>query len=129
MKLFKLTDLAVQVLILAGGLLYLLLAKHPVSFLFLYYVMGAWQVCSFLIHLLIHDSWVARKDRMQYGKTLGWILVFGLLSLLLLYFELPVVIFFLFALLIISPLLAAWYFIIGMGELQTIKRKELIHLK
>jgi hypothetical protein len=129
MKLFKLTDLIAQVLILASGLLHLVLAKHPVSFLFLYYVMGGWQLCSFFIHLRINDSWVARKDRTQYGKTLGWILAAGLLSLLLLYFQLPVVIFLLLALLIISPVLAAWYFIIGTEELQAMKRKELIHLK
>lgn len=129
MKNFKRADLAGQLLIAAGGLLYLGLSNQFEYFIYLYYSLGAWQLCSFLIHLLNADSWVARKSRGQYGKTLAWIIGALLISALLLLFQLPLLLLLMAILLFISPVLAVWYFFIGVEELRSIKRKELIHLK
>lgn len=129
MKTFKIADMAGQVLILTVGLLYLTLFNKLEQFIYLYYVMGTWQFCSFLIHSRMHDSWVARKDRRHYGKVLVWILIAILISALFLLLQQPVLIVTMGALLFISPVLAIWYFLISVEEWRSIKRKELIHLK
>lgn len=129
MKTFKYADLSGQLLIAPGGLLVLWLSDQEESFIWLYYALGAWQLSSFVIHLFIGQSWVARKSRRQYGITVAGIIILLLLSLLMLMVEMPFLIFVLGALLFIAPVLGAWYFLIGWEELRTIRGKELIHLK
>lgn len=129
MKTLKYADQAGQLLIAAGGLLFLWLTNRIGSFIWLYYVLGAWQVSSFVIHLFIGHSWVARKSRRHYGTTLAGIIIVLLVSLLMLMVEIPFLIFVLGALFFIAPVLGTWYFFIGWEELKTIRGKELIHLK
>jgi hypothetical protein len=87
--------------------------------------MGGWQLLSFSTHLFLNKSWINWKERNQYGQTVLWILVFGILS----YILLPLLLYFLMGLLIVSPVLAIWYFVISIGEWKRIKQRELIHLK
>ena len=128
MKTFKLADLYSQVLVLAASISFVLINAHS-SFIYIYFSIGGWQVLSFLFHLLIEESWVNKKDRTYYAKTIGWILAIGVLAFLLGAAGYSFLLIYLFLLLIIAPVLAIWYFIIGISEWEHIKRKELIHLK
>lgn len=129
MKLFKHTDLAVQVAIVLAGLLYLAFQSSDFNFIFLYFVTGGWQIFSLLIHLTFNESWVSKRQRNTYGKTILWTAIIGIISWLLIAVGVSAVIFYLGALLVISPFFAIWYFVIGLSELNSIRKKELIHLK
>lgn len=122
----KLTDLAAQLLIPLGGLVCISFPDdREFRFIYLYFLTGGWQILSFIIHLFLNKSWINRKERNQYGQTVLWVLVIGFLS----YIFLPLLMYFLFGLLLVSPVLAIWYFVIGIGEWKRIKQRELIHLK
>jgi hypothetical protein len=129
MKKFKLFDLVMQVLMLLLGFVATSIDSEIFPLLYIYFTVGGWQLISFVIHLFLHESWKATRDRTQYGKTLGWIIGIGIICLLLLLADIPVIIFYLFGLMIASPALAIWYFSICQTEWQILKRKELIHLK
>lgn len=129
MKLFKLIDLGGQILTVVAGLLYVFFKKEEASFIYLYFITGGWQLSSYLIHLFFESSWLSSKDRKCYGKIVLWLLITGLLLYLLISIVYGLVFLYLFALLIITPVLAIWYFIVGINEWNYIKRKELIHLK
>lgn len=51
MKLLKVADLSLQVLITAIGLTWLIITDGGYHFIYIYFVLGGWQVLSFLIHL------------------------------------------------------------------------------
>ncbi|MCX6317677.1 MAG: hypothetical protein NTW29_10320 [Bacteroidetes bacterium] len=129
MKKFKHADLVLQVLVLVLGFLANSIDSEVFPLVYLYFVVGGWQLISFLIHLFINDSWKATRERTAYAKTLVWMIGVGLFCLLLLLAEIPVLILYLFALLFVSPVLAIWYFSICQTEWRILKRKELIHLK
>lgn len=131
MKYFKLTDLLVQGFLLLASLLLLLIRGPEEEVLVLFYfVLGGWQLLSFLIHLLVStESWYHQRHRLMYGKTVAWTMVAAAGSFLLSLAGTPLILFYLFALLFISPLYAVAYGIISYREWQTMLRKELIHLK
>jgi hypothetical protein len=129
MKLLKITDLSLQLFITTAGLLYLFMEADGCGILYLYYLLGGWQVASFFAHLFISQSWKSRSHRNLYGKTLLWIAFIGLINYLLLLIEVPLVLFYLAGILVISPALAIWYFMIGIQEWKSLKNRELIHLK
>jgi hypothetical protein len=126
MKMMKLTDLAAQLLIPLGSLVCISFPDDSeFRFIYLYFLTGGWQILSLITHLFLNKSWINRKERNQYGLTVLWVLVIGFLS----YIFLPLFMYFLFGLLLVSPVLAIWYFVIGIGEWKRIKQRELIHLK
>lgn len=129
MKLLKVADLSLQVLITAIGLTWLIITDGGYHFIYIYFVLGGWQVLSFLIHLFSEANWKSNVQRKGYGLTLCWILVIGLVGYLLLLLEVPLILFYLIGLILVSPIMATWYFIISVRELQTIRNRELVHLK
>jgi membrane protein required for beta-lactamase induction len=116
MKLFKRIDLGGQVLTVVAGLLYISFQKEEANFINLYFITGGWQLSSYFIHLFLESSWLSRKDRRTYGKIVLWLLITGLLLYLLISIVYGLVFLYLFILLIITPVLATWYFIIGVNE-------------
>lgn len=131
MKYAKLTDLIGQGLLLLTTLLLLLFDSEKENALILfYYVLGGWQFLSFLIHLFVNpDSWFHQKNRMLYGKTILWTIVGLVGSFMLSFTGIPLLIYYLYAVVFITPLYALAYMMISYRECQSIARKELIHLK
>jgi hypothetical protein len=129
MKLLKLTDLVMQLLITTAALLCLIFINDGCGIFYFYFALGGWQVASFVTHLFITESWKSSIDRSNYGKTLFWTALIGLLNYLLLLVQVPLILFYLLALLVISPVMAIWYFLIGFHEWENLKNRELIHLK
>ena len=129
MKQIKIFDLAIQLLITVGGLTWLFAGRNNHSLFTIYYFLGGWQLLSFFAHLLVKENWLHQVGRKRYFHTLLWTAGLGAVSYLLLLAEIPFILFYLAALLFVSPFFAIWYFIISFRELSAIKNRELIHLK
>lgn len=131
MKYAKFTDLTGQGLLLLTTLLLLLFDNEKEHALVLFYfVLGGWQFLSFLIHLFVDpDSGFHQKNRILYGKTLLWTMMGLVVSFILSYSGFPLLFYYLFALLFVTPFYALAYLFISYREFQSISRKELIHLK
>ncbi len=101
------------------------------NFLWIYFLTGGWQMLSFFIHLFAADQlWYNNKSRVTYAKTLIWTFIAGMAALLLgSVTDSGLALFYLFAMLVITPFYACWYFYIGITEINIIRQKELIHLK
>ena len=128
MKLFKITDLILQIALLVYGIVYCYI-KSPGNFIIIYFLIGGVQLLSFAAHHFLEYSWIHTQHRKRYGQFLFWIIVAGLASLVIMKLNSPLLLFYLFGLLILSPFLAVWYFIIGLKELSSIYKRELVHLK
>lgn len=129
MKLLKLTDLILQLVITIICVVAGIIKDDMQILLYLYFILGGWQLASFLTHYFTGASWANRVGRKQYGHTILWVAIVGVICYLLLLADLPLIVFYLFAMLIVSPVMACWYFIIGLTEWRTIRHRELIHLK
>lgn len=131
MKYFKLTDLLTQATLMMTTLVLLCFDQvWENAFVLFYYILGGWQFLSFTVHqFAIGESWYHRKYRLLYGRTIGLTFAGCIVSLLLGFFQVPFLFYYLWAALFITPLYALGYLIISYRELQTIQRKELIHLK
>lgn len=130
MKRFKILDLSLQVTALFIPFLISIFRGNQVRFLDIYFFVGGWQVASFLAHLAMKASWIRQKERNRYGKVIFGTAASGLISLALLYLNIWGVLFcYLFGLLAVTPVFAIWYFYISLQELDTIRQRELIHLK
>ena len=131
MKLFKYTDLLLQLIAsVISALLLAILGKGEYLF-HLYFFTGGLQVTSFLIHLFIRENWVDRRSRKSYGKTVLLLAGAGLVVYLLFRMDTGAELFFGYAILMLffSPVLAIWYFTICYSELRSMKHKALVHLK
>jgi hypothetical protein len=131
MKYVKLADLLTQATLMLTSLLLLCFDQEwENAFVLFYFILGGWQFLSFTIHqFAVSESWYHRKHRLIYGRTIGLTFA-GFIGLLFLsYFQVPLLFYFLWAALFITPVYALGYLIIGYRELQSIQRKELIHLK
>lgn len=129
MKLLKLADLVLQLLITISCVVLGIIKDDMQILLYLYFILGGWQLASFLTHFFTGASWANRVERKQYGHTLLWVAIVGVICYLLLLTDLPLIVFYLMAMLIVSPVMACWYFVIGLTEWKTIRHRELIHLK
>lgn len=129
MKLLKITDSVVQVLITLYFIISSLLMHDSGQMMYWYFILGGWQVLSYLLHQFSGWPMLNKKERNNYGSCLGWILFLGLILYLLLLIELPILIFYLFAMLFVGPVMAIWYFTIGYREYVQIRHREFIHLK
>ena len=133
MRVFKITDLASQALLIAGSIFYACFFSKNGSFIYANFIVVGWQVLSFAIHTMIPNNLFFRKDRRSYGKTVLWLFIIGIL--LFVGFTLGLIppagliLIYLLALLIISPILAIMYFCICFDEIKLLHRKALIHLK
>ena len=131
MKLLKLADLVIQIALFIGGVIYcLLVTVNYESFLYPYFVLGSWQVLSFLINMTVGTKSMYHGQRNSYGIVLLWALGIGMLTVILsLLFKVPFFLLYLFALLIVSPFWALWYISICYHEYRLAAHRELIHLK
>lgn len=120
MKTYKQIDLWLQILLIAGGTVYSLTVTDGIFYA--YFTVGGIQLLSCFIHFLCADYFLPVKERRAYLKTLFWVFILGIISI-------PVWLFFWFAMLIVSPVLALWYTAVCHWELNLIKEKELVHLK
>jgi hypothetical protein len=131
-KNLKYADLAGQVIITIAATIHAIIRNTEADvFFWIYFFTGGWQLASFVIHFFGHSfSWYNGKQRMLYGKVLIWTLILGVLALVTgaMTNGASAIIFFGSAL-FITPGFAIWYFTIGLNEIQTIKQRELIHLK
>ena len=127
MKYIKLTDLLTQSFLILLVLTLLLSGTDSGTiFQLFYFVLGGWQLASFLIQLCItRESWYLQRQRVLYGKTVAWTVA----GALLICTGFPFALLYLWAILFITPLYAIWYLIISFRELQAMRMKELIHLK
>ncbi len=123
-------DLLFQVMMIAGSIPYAVYrwggsdsVLHP------YFAVGAWQLASFGIHLIIKNNLFFRKERKHYGITNLWIFGLGLATYFTIYLATPIFILFLFAMLIVGPVMALWYASICFREIKLMTNKELVHLK
>lgn len=127
MKYIKLTDLLTQCILMLLVLTLLLTGTDTGTiFQLFYFVLGGWQLTSFLIQLCItRDSWYLQRQRSLYGKTVAWTIA----GALLVFTGFPLGLLYLWGLIFITPLYAIWYLLISVREMQVIRMKELIHLK
>lgn len=128
-KILKLTDLIIQALITLICFLLAIISNTKEPLFWWYFILGGWQLASFIIHFLLTPGWKSIKQRKQYGTTLAGLITAGLICYLLMLLELPIIIFYLFALLVIGPVMAVWYYIICVNEWINIRHREFIHLK
>jgi len=120
MKTFKLYDFWIQVVLITGGTVCSLLNIS----LILYACLAAvgWQLISSIIHALLKHAYIPLGDRKRYQVVLIALFIAGIVTI-------PVWIFYEFALLTLSPLLAVWYAHICYVENQILKHKAFARLK
>ena len=120
MKIFKIIDCWIQLLLIIGCTVY---AFYDHDFvLYAYFVVGGCQVLSCLIHLAFPNHFFSTTDRNYYNKTLLITLILGVVTI-------PVCLIFGFGLLFASPLLAIWYTSICFKETKILKHKAFVHIK
>jgi hypothetical protein len=123
MKRIKEIDIAMQVVLIAGSLIYgMVVMDHRV--IYCYLVVGGWQLLSALFHAVSPYPYLPSPARRYYLRTLAWTLGIGIISL-----PLSLAIFFLFALLFVSPFYAIWYTFICAEEAAQLKKRALIQFR
>lgn len=126
---YKLFDLSVQCLSFGTGL-FLLFFDTPEPYLFYtYFFVGAWQLLSLLFHWIDNKGLQFLSERQSYAKTVLWFIIAGVICTLLLLIEVPAIFLYLFASLLLTPLLAIWYMSICYREIIHLRKRDLIHLK
>jgi len=124
--LLKRADIALQVLSLVVTYAAVVLSGALASAFWIYVCVGAVQVSSFLLHLLFQGSRWIHAARRAYGTALGWTLMLctavGVCCWIAppLFWLLTYVV--LWALLLGTPALAAWYFAISLREERAIRQ-------
>ena len=128
-KKIKIADLGIQVVLFLAGLAVFLLTNEEQLYFYFYYLLGSWQILSLLIHHIDNRGLPFFQKRRIYSQAIAGVFITGAISLLLLIFKTPVIIFYLFGLLLLSPFLAIWYMSICYREILQLRKRELIHLK
>ena len=128
-KKIKIADLGIQVLLFLTGLAVFLFTNEEQLYFYFYYLLGSWQILSLIIHYIDNRGLQFFQKRRLFGQTIVWVIITGAVSLLLLILKSPVIIFYLFGLLLFSPFLAIWYMSICYREILQLRKRELIHLK
>jgi hypothetical protein len=123
MELFKKIDLGIQLILII--VLTPLALSGVIFFTYAYFIVGGWQVFSVLIHLLQRQFFFPAKGRRYYCRTLIGVAATGLAALL----SNDLGVFYLFALLFVSPAFAIWYVCICHIENKTLEHKAYAHLK
>ena len=134
MKTLRIIDLLGQMILCLSALVFgiLEISGHSELFFYFYFIVGAWQISSMLIHHFFIRPTLFHDHRDTYAKMSLIVLVIGIICAALVYVS-PGFIFllglYLFGLLLYSPVLAFFYFYICWREYGLIIKRELIHLK
>jgi len=128
MKPYKLIDFIIGILLIIICTFSAFVLKEA-YFFYGYFVVGGWQLLSMLIHMANNDKYIRSSNRKIYEKMILWILIIGVLSLLLTLLEMPILIFYLYAMLIFSPVLAIYYQVVCYIEYRLLIKRAFIHLK
>lgn len=126
---YKLFDLSVQLLLFIAGLFMLFFDTRKLYSFYTYFFVGTWQLVSLLIHWIDNTGLQFFSERRFYTKTVLWFIIAGAICALLLLLKIPAIFLYLFASLLITPLLAIWYMSICYREIIHLKKRGLIHLK
>ena len=116
-------DFNIQILIAFLSLVCAFIYAEYFLFIGIYFILGAWQLLSFLVHLKrrIYNLGVIRN----YAKIILGLFVLGLLCVIFNFLNwrfLSVYIFFyLFVMLLSGPVLAIWYMVLTYNDLQSTK--------
>lgn len=133
MKTFKIIDLVIQGLFLLIAIVFGITNESINWVLYFYFGVGSWQLISFSFHYFFIPPTIFQQDRNFYGKLVLVTLVLGMLFFIPVLFEVYVMIvllyIYLFGLLILSPILAIFYFVICWKEYRLIVRRELLRFK
>ena len=124
-KKIKIADLGIQVVLFLAGLAVFLFTNEEQLYFYFYYLLGSWQILSLIIHYIDNRGLQFFQKRRLFGQTIVWVIITGAVSLLLLYFKTPVIIFYLLGLLLFSPFLAIWYMSICYRELLNLEKRDL----
>jgi len=124
MILFKKADTFGQIALIIGFIIFGLVSRNE-SFIYGYFVVGAWQVVSAIINYGLCRNMPFVKERDVYYKILLWTLGIGVISFIVT----PVLIYYLFAILFLTPFVAIYYCWLSYRELNMWEGKKLIHLK
>lgn len=117
-KILKLADATIQLLFFPGFFIYACINKDPsFDFLFIaYFTVGGYQVISCLAQLPYRSQPIS-FGRSFYQKALLAVVIAGIVML-------PFFIFYLYALLVVSPLMAVFYTGLSISETMKIIRNE-----
>jgi hypothetical protein len=131
-KSVKFIDIIIQASLASLLILYFIFFDNSgLSFLYIYFITGGYQLLSCILHLFIHASWKNQKSRKSYG--ISNIVLFSIVGLAILIAHYTyvgdVLILLGVILLFITPIYAIIYFIISLNEWKRIKERELVHLK
>ena len=122
MKLYKSLDVAVQLLIILGGITFCFFATGE-TFFYPYFILGGWQLLSCFIHMVLPEYYYPVKARNYYLITLFVLFALGLLSVA--GFLLP----YLYFLLFVSPFMGLWYCHLCYKEVKLYQQRAWIQLK
>lgn len=128
MKTIKLADLVTNLVLILGGTFYYI-QQRGTSFMWIYSVVGGWQILSMFTHILLKDQYTPSSHRRIYQFTILVLFLLGLLSLLLGVWDVPLFIFYLYLMVFLPLILAPYYTLICLEEFKTLRRREFIHLK
>lgn len=128
MKTIKLADLVTNLVLILGGTIYYIQQKGT-SFMWIYTIVGGWQLLSMFTHILLKGQYTPSVHRRIYQFTILGLFLLGLVSLLLAYFDQPLVFLYLYLMVFLPLLLAPYYTLICLEEFKTLRRREFIHLK
>ena len=103
MRTLKKVDLFVQVVLILGFAI-TTVSQNSNAFILGYFVVGAWQGASMVVHTL--KSWHTRKGS---ARSIYQVVTVVVLLLAVLSFTLPIIIYFFFALLFLAPFMAITY--------------------
>jgi len=134
MKIFRITDLVIQVILIASSIGYGIkeIFSSGDHFVIFYFIVGAWQIISMLIYYFFAAPTIYYEERSCYAKLSLYTLLFGLLlgAMCFLFSSLiALLLVYSFALLWLTPVLALYYLSVCWKEYSLLSKKELIHLK
>lgn len=123
MFLFKKIDVYGQVIAAFVCVSSPIFTRQNIMMMSFYFMVGAWQVVSTLLHLVFAKEMPLIIQRNNYQKTL---LAIAVLGILFLFDKEDFGAVLSIALLFISPFLSVWYFILSNKELRNWEARELI---
>jgi hypothetical protein len=135
MRIYKKLDFLVQILLFFIWIPLFIFSHDNMGFIYLYFVVGGWQLLSCLIHGIFPQHYYPVKARKHYLITLliavilGVICLAGLLNTFLYPLANLTAFPYLFASLFFTPLMALWYCYICYKEVRIYEQREWILLK
>ena len=131
MRKFKIIDVFISIALIVV-LTILSIVKADYRFIYSYFIVGAWQVISVIIHAA--NGWFTKKGEYRFNYQ-RWVLVLvtGMLLMVAVYFIAPEGLMFFFPLLVFllvaAPFLAVYYTYLCIAELAILSQRPLSQLK